>query len=68
MLKFRHLPPGAWVRTCSECNHSQVSAKPSTTSDRWRQLTCKKCGSQAMDYGCTNDEHVEDVLDEGDEE
>ena len=41
-----------FVRTCQECGYRQVSKNPSEyKNDAWRNLKCKKCQSEALDYG-----------------
>ena len=41
-----------FVRTCQKCGHKQVAGNPAKyTSDLWRNLSCLKCKSIAMDYG-----------------
>jgi hypothetical protein len=45
-----------FIRTCQECGHEQKAKDPSTYVDPqgkepWRVLPCKKCGSEALDYG-----------------
>jgi DNA-directed RNA polymerase subunit RPC12/RpoP len=41
-----------WIRVCQECSHKQVS-KPIAEykGDSWRDVKCKRCGSEALDYG-----------------
>lgn len=61
MLKFPNLPKDAWIRTCQECFYHQVCKRTdSYKDDSWRNLRCKKCKSQALDYGMTNYEELED--------
>lgn len=44
-----------FVRTCQECGHKQVAKDPATykdpTNENWRNLACKKCKSEGLDYG-----------------
>lgn len=41
-----------YIRTCQECGHKQESKEPSTyKSDTWMNTKCKKCKSEALDYG-----------------
>lgn len=48
-------PIGAHIRTCQECGHTQVSKDPSTIKgENWRAAKCRKCKSEALDYGRTN--------------
>lgn len=54
-LRWPKLPKGAYVRVCQECGHAQVAKDPADQkSDGWRDLKCKKCKSEAMDYGRIN--------------
>ncbi len=41
-----------FIRTCQACGHKQIS-KPSNEykSDAWRDTKCKRCKSEALDYG-----------------
>lgn len=44
-----------FIRTCQECGHEQVAKDPATYKDinaeAWRDVKCKKCKSEALDYG-----------------
>lgn len=41
-----------WGRTCQECGHVQESKPPTEyTQDEWIGVCCKKCKSEALDYG-----------------
>lgn len=41
-----------WVRTCQECGHKQTDIKPTgKLSDAYQNRKCKKCKSEALDYG-----------------
>lgn len=56
-VPYPHIKTGAWVRTCQECGHHQADKKPH--SDREPSLAycnreCKKCKSEALDYGQEN--------------
>lgn len=46
---------GDFIRTCQECGHKQKAKDPATYKNQekqtWRDLKCRKCGSEAMDYG-----------------
>ena len=54
-LKYPQFPENVHVRTCQECGHTQVAKHPKDyTSDNWRDLKCKRCKSESMDYGQTN--------------
>lgn len=42
----------AWIRTCQECGHKQVTKSPlEYKGDSWKDLKCKKCKSMALDFG-----------------
>lgn len=43
-----------WVRTCQECGHTQLDKQPDPNKnlpDSYRDRKCKKCKSEALDYG-----------------
>lgn len=41
-----------FIRECQECGHKAVYKDPATySSDRWRDVKCKACGSEALDHG-----------------
>jgi hypothetical protein len=43
-----------FLRTCQECGHQQKAKRPDPSkelSDSYRNSTCRKCGSEALDYG-----------------
>lgn len=41
-----------WIRTCQECGNKQEARPPSDyKSEIWKNLKCKKCGSEALDFG-----------------
>jgi hypothetical protein len=49
----------AWIRTCAECGHQQVSKKnPEEFKDglpeSYRNAKCRKCKSEALDFGTSN--------------
>lgn len=55
--RIESLPLSAWIRTCDACGHMQQDREP----DRCKELSnaycnrkCRKCGSEALDYGCSN--------------
>lgn len=53
-----------WIRTCQECGHQQTGRDPSTTqkgspSDAYMNSACKKCRSEALDYGSYRDLEAE---------
>jgi len=50
--------PTAWkdkakyIRQCQECLHeAEYKAVETYTSDSWKDTKCKKCKSDALDYG-----------------
>lgn len=62
LLKKRNnnFPGNAWLRTCQECGHVQSMKSPEgQKTDRWRGAICRKCKSEALDYGTPN-EYIED--------
>jgi hypothetical protein len=41
-----------WIRTCQECGHKQETKPPAEyKNDSWRNVKCKACKSEALDYG-----------------
>ncbi len=45
-----------FIRTCQECGNEQEAKDPSTQkSEGWRNMKCRKCKSEAMDYGSWRD-------------
>jgi hypothetical protein len=44
-----------FVRTCQECGHKQEAKDPATyvnvEKEAWRDVKCKKCKSESLDYG-----------------
>lgn len=45
----------AFLRTCQECGHVQKDNEPTQPpSDAFRNRKCKKCHSEALDYGSYN--------------
>ena len=44
-----------YIRTCQACGHEQVGRDPTTLkggpTDSWRNTLCKKCKSEALDWG-----------------
>jgi len=44
-----------WRRTCQECGHKQYDNDPTgmnaTSFGRFQDRKCKKCKSEALDYG-----------------
>lgn len=52
-----------WVRTCQECGNKQEAKKPpqdKELSDAYCNAKCRKCKSEALDYGRT----INDVSDD----
>lgn len=44
----------AWVRKCQECGNIQRAQKPpqdKPLSDSYRMSKCRRCKSEALDYG-----------------
>lgn len=44
----------AFIRRCQECGHSQKAKEPDRNkelSSSYRNSKCRKCGSEALDYG-----------------
>lgn len=44
----------SWIRTCQECGNKQKAIKPDNSkelSDNYKNSKCKKCKSEALDYG-----------------
>jgi hypothetical protein len=61
MLRWPKIEAGAHVRTCQECGHAQKAKDPATMKgEGWRDLKCKRCKSESMDFGCANLEIVEE--------
>ena len=61
MLRWPQFPKDAHVRTCQECGHAQIMKDPADQkSDAWRDAKCRRCKSEALDYGSRNVEQVED--------
>jgi hypothetical protein len=42
-----------WCRTCQECGHVQRAKQPKVgeITDSYANSKCRKCGSEALDYG-----------------
>ncbi len=43
-----------FIRTCQECGHKQKAKPPNPNkelTDSYRNSKCKKCHSEALDYG-----------------
>lgn len=53
--KFPGFAIGEWIRTCQECGHKQSMKSPAVQkTDNWRNAKCRKCKSEALDYGQAN--------------
>ena len=60
-LRFPQFPEGVHVRTCQECGHQQVMKDPDTMKgEAWKDAKCRKCKSEALDFGQTNSEMEDD--------
>lgn len=45
----------AWLRICQECLHVQADKQPTQPpTDAFLNRKCKKCGSEALDFGSAN--------------
>jgi hypothetical protein len=43
---------GRYIRTCQECDHeAEYKAVETYASDAWKDVKCKACKSDALDYG-----------------
>ena len=43
-----------WIRTCQECGSNQTHKQPiygETPTDSYMYSKCRKCKSEALDYG-----------------
>lgn len=61
MLRWPQFPVGVHVRTCQACGHEQVMKDPSTMKgEAWREAKCRRCKTEALDFGSTNVEQKED--------
>lgn len=45
-----------FIRECQSCGHQQVAKDPKSYVDKagkepWRDLKCKRCGNDDLDYG-----------------
>lgn len=47
-----------WIRTCQECGHEQEEKKPKNfkIADAYANKKCKKCKSEALDFGSMKDD------------
>jgi len=59
-MKHKH---ARWIRTCQECGYKQES-KPIADwkSDKWKDVKCKKCKSEGLDYGSWIDYRLEEKI------
>lgn len=68
-LRYPQFPAGVHVRTCQECGHLHVMKDPSMMKgEGWRGAKCRKCKSEALDFGQTNSPIMEDddrIVDNG---
>ena len=51
------LPDSAWLRTCQECFSMQLDKEPEygkELTDAYRNRKCRRCKSEALDYGTMN--------------
>jgi hypothetical protein len=49
-MSYRDL--AKYIRTCQECGSKQEARDvQSYKGDGWKDLKCKRCGSESMDYG-----------------
>jgi len=59
-----------WIRTCQECGHKQTAKQPAygePISDSYANSKCRRCKSEALDYGyeeiqSTNDKNIQGEL------
>lgn len=49
-----------WIRTCQECENKQEDKEPDgvTKSDAYFNRKCKKCKSEALDFGSLRDDKI----------
>lgn len=57
-----------FIRTCQCCGHQQEAKDPATYKNKakeaWRDVKCRKCKSDALDYGSkrpTTQEEIEEL-------
>ena len=53
------IPAAKWIRTCQECGYIQEAVRPSRGTELPASYTyakCKRCKSEALDYGKWVDE------------
>lgn len=54
---------GDWYRTCQECGHEQRAKEPDHSRElapSYRNAKCRKCKSEALDYGSTKSDPDKD--------
>ena len=62
---IERLPVDAWIRTCQECFHKQQDTEPKgEITNAYRNRKCRKCKSEALDYGTQNGSYVDWTDDE----
>ena len=53
--KEEDFPPGTFLRECQECGHFQEAKDPGELSgpafEKYRMHVCRRCKSEALDYG-----------------
>jgi len=55
MKRYPQFNETDWIRECQECFHLQKDTEPiNGMSDAYRNRKCKKCKSDALDYGFHN--------------
>lgn len=63
-LRKPEYPKDAWLRCCQECGHVQVENTPpvygTEPSNSYKFKACKRCKSEALDYGTQNEYFEED--------
>lgn len=58
-----------WIRTCQECGHKQKAKEPKLNevlSDNYRNSACRKCKSEALDYG--SEMEISDIIKQSSEQ
>lgn len=50
-----------WLRKCQECGHTQAMKSPEgQKTEGWREAKCRRCGSEALDFGSLNEYQEEE--------
>ncbi len=50
-----------WIRTCQECGNEQKDKEPKgEMTPAYRLRKCRKCKSEALDYGKYSGDELED--------